>query len=99
MAPKVFIVTGASKGIGAAVARRLLSLSHNVVLTARSEDLLEAVKKSHPSQVEYIAGDITNMHVCRSPASEENMRYELRTGTRLRLRLTFKNSYPLDSSS
>lgn len=63
MTPKVFVVTGASKGIGAAVAARLLSLKHNVVLTARSEDLLAAIKKSHPEQVEYIAGDITEIQV------------------------------------
>lgn len=65
MAAKVFIVTGASKGIGAAVTNRLLSLSHNVVLAARSQDLLEAMKKSHPGRVEYIAGDITDAEVCR----------------------------------
>lgn len=67
MTPKVFIITGASKGIGAAVANRLLSLSHNVVLTARSQDLLEAVKKSHPGRVEYIAGDITESQVLFFP--------------------------------
>ena len=67
MAPKVFVVTGASKGIGAAVAARLLSLKHNVVLTARSEDLLAEIKKSHPEQVEYIAGDITEIHVRIAP--------------------------------
>lgn len=60
---KVFIVTGASKGIGAAVADYLLKQSHKVVLTARSEDLLESIKKSYPGQVEYVAGDITKAEV------------------------------------
>lgn len=65
MASKVFIVTGASKGIGAAVAEYLLSKSHKVVLAARSQDLLEEVKKSHPGQVEYVAGDMTSSDVCQ----------------------------------
>ncbi|KAF7561384.1 hypothetical protein G7046_g2766 [Stylonectria norvegica] len=58
MAPKVFIVTGASKGIGAAITQYLLSQGHQVVVTARSQHLLEELKKSHPDQVEYIAGDM-----------------------------------------
>lgn len=63
MTPKTFIVTGASKGIGAAVTQRLLSQSHNVVIAARSEDLLEKVKTSHPEQVEFVAGDMTDSRV------------------------------------
>ncbi|KAJ4266263.1 hypothetical protein NW762_004246 [Fusarium torreyae] len=58
MASKVFIVTGASKGLGAAIARYLLSQSHKVVITARSSEPLESLKKSHPDQVQFIAGDI-----------------------------------------
>ena len=63
MTSKVFIVTGASKGIGAAISRRLLKQSHKVVLGARSEELLQGTKKSHPSQVEYVAGDLTDPKV------------------------------------
>ncbi|KAM0741246.1 hypothetical protein ACQRIT_004103 [Beauveria bassiana] len=58
--PKVFIVTGASKGIGAAVTRHLLGHQHNVVLTARSGDLLKRVQAAHPGQVEYVAGDMAD---------------------------------------
>ncbi|KAF4982327.1 hypothetical protein FZEAL_2026 [Fusarium zealandicum] len=58
MASKVFIVTGASKGIGAAIARYLLDRSHKVVVTARSSEPLEGLKKSHPDQVQFIAGDM-----------------------------------------
>ncbi|CAG7565018.1 unnamed protein product [Fusarium equiseti] len=58
MASKVFIVTGASKGIGAAIARYLVNQSHKVVITARSSEPLEGLKKSHPEQVQFIAGDI-----------------------------------------
>ncbi|KAF5027806.1 hypothetical protein F66182_76 [Fusarium sp. NRRL 66182] len=58
MNSKVFIVTGASRGIGAAIARYLLGRSHKVVVTARSQEPLEGLKKSHPNQVEFIAADI-----------------------------------------
>lgn len=63
MASKVFIVTGASKGIGAAITKYLLGQSHKVVATARSEDLLKELKKSHPDQVEYLAGDMVDPQV------------------------------------
>ncbi|KID73749.1 uncharacterized protein G6M90_00g001270 [Metarhizium brunneum] len=58
--PKVFIVTGASKGIGAAVTRYLLDQSHKVVVTARSAEPLEGIKNAYPGQVEYVAGDMTS---------------------------------------
>ncbi|KAK7209460.1 hypothetical protein V2G26_016638 [Clonostachys chloroleuca] len=57
--PKVIIITGASKGIGAALVLRLLSQSHKLVLTARSRDVLEEVKFARPDQVEFVAGDMT----------------------------------------
>lgn len=60
MASKVFIVTGASKGLGAAIVQHLLAQSHKVVVTARSESLLQKLKEAHPTQVEYIAGEITS---------------------------------------
>ncbi|KFH47442.1 putative oxidoreductase C30D10.05c-like protein [Hapsidospora chrysogenum ATCC 11550] len=63
MASKVFIVTGASRGIGAAITKRLLSQSHKVILAARSQEPLEAVKTSHPGQVEYLAGDLTDPNI------------------------------------
>ncbi|OLN96406.1 putative oxidoreductase C30D10.05c [Colletotrichum chlorophyti] len=55
---KVIIVTGASRGIGLAIAQQLLKDSHKVVLAARSKDQLEALKASYPGQVEYVAGDL-----------------------------------------
>ena len=64
MSPKTFIVTGASKGIGLAVTQRLLSQGHNVVLSARSQDLLAKVKgDAQDGRVEYIAGDMTDPSV------------------------------------
>jgi NADP-dependent 3-hydroxy acid dehydrogenase YdfG len=59
MATKVIIVTGASRGIGLAVAQCLLAASHNVVLVSRSAEPLQALEKQFPSQVAYLAADIT----------------------------------------
>ncbi|KAK3331032.1 hypothetical protein B0H66DRAFT_85516 [Apodospora peruviana] len=59
MAPKVVIVTGASRGIGLAVANNLLKAAHKVVLVSRSEKELQELKERFPSQVEYIAIDLT----------------------------------------
>ena len=69
MSAKTFLVTGASKGIGLAIAQRLLSQGHNVVLTARSQDLLAKVKAdAKDGKVEYVAGDITEPAVSISHA-------------------------------
>ncbi|KAH6885318.1 hypothetical protein B0T10DRAFT_92931 [Thelonectria olida] len=59
MASKVFIITGASKGIGAAITKYLLDQSHKVVITARSRGPLEELQRSHPDQVQFIDGDMT----------------------------------------
>lgn len=60
---KVIIVTGATRGIGLAIAQYLLKDSHKVVLAARSKDQLEALKAAHPGQVEYVAGDLADLKV------------------------------------
>ena len=60
---KTFIVTGASKGIGAAVVRYLVSQTHNVVLVARSREALQEIKDANPEQIEFIAGDMTDSTV------------------------------------
>ena len=41
--PKVFLITGASTGIGAATARQAAEAGYKVVLAARSEDKLQAL--------------------------------------------------------
>ena len=64
MASKVVIVTGASRGIGLAVAEYLLKNEHKVVVVSRSKEPLQALKDKYPSQVEYIAADLTNFEVC-----------------------------------
>lgn len=63
MAAKTIIVTGAGRGIGLAVSQYLLQKSHKVVLVARTETELEALKKQFPAQVEYLAADLTKLEV------------------------------------
>jgi short-subunit dehydrogenase len=61
---KVIILTGASRGIGLAMAKYLLKESHNVVLVARSAGSLEDLKKQYPGQVEMLAADLSDLSVC-----------------------------------
>lgn len=63
MASKTIIVTGAGRGIGLAVSQYLLQQSHKVVLVARTESELQALKEQYPSQVEYLAADLTDFEV------------------------------------
>jgi hypothetical protein len=62
-ASKSIILTGASRGIGLAIAHYLLRESHKVFLVARSGEPLEKLKAQYPGQVEYIAADITDFSV------------------------------------
>lgn len=63
MSSKVIIVTGASRGIGLAVAKWLIQKEHKVVLVARSQKDLDAIKSEHPSQVEVMAADLCDFKV------------------------------------
>ncbi len=58
LAGKVAIVTGASRGIGRAIAETLASEGMNLVLVARSGDLLEDLVKSLPTQCLAQASDL-----------------------------------------
>jgi NAD(P)-dependent dehydrogenase (short-subunit alcohol dehydrogenase family) len=62
-ASKSIILTGASRGIGLAIAHYLLRESHKVFLVARSGEPLEKLKAQYQGQVEYIAADITDFSV------------------------------------
>ncbi|RYP49223.1 hypothetical protein DL769_011105 [Monosporascus sp. CRB-8-3] len=63
MSPKVFIVTGASRGLGLAVAQALLRASHKVFLVARTEKELRTIKEQHPSSVDFITADLADLTV------------------------------------
>ena len=57
---KIVIITGASTGIGAATARKLVPMGCKVVLTARSFDKLENLARELGPTVLAVPGDVTN---------------------------------------
>ena len=62
---KVAIVTGASRGIGKAIAKQLSSCGAKIILIARNSDQLVAVKEtiiSNGGIAESIAGDVSNLN-------------------------------------
>ncbi|KAI0019102.1 short-chain dehydrogenase [Xylariomycetidae sp. FL0641] len=61
MSSKAFIVTGASRGLGLAIAQALLRDSHKVFLVARSENDLQTIKSQHPSLVEFTSADLGDL--------------------------------------
>lgn len=58
--PRRCLVTGAGRGIGAAVARRLSAEGHSVALTARSADELAAVAAQLPGPSLAVPADLTD---------------------------------------
>jgi nucleoside-diphosphate-sugar epimerase len=60
---KVYIVTGASRGLGLAIAQVLLKESHKVFLIARSEDELKKLKTQHGDSVDYMSADLADFKV------------------------------------
>lgn len=61
--PKSIILTGASRGIGLAIARFLLNEGHKLFLVARSREPLEKLKGEFKGQVEYLAADLSDFKV------------------------------------
>src|SRR5690554_2935745 len=57
--PRSILVTGASSGLGYAVASGLLEKGCATIVTARSTQKLESLKEKHPSLCTIIAGDLT----------------------------------------
>jgi NADP-dependent 3-hydroxy acid dehydrogenase YdfG len=62
MADPVFLITGASSGIGAATARRATEAGHRLVLAARSTDKLEALAEElgGPDRAIAVTCDVTD---------------------------------------
>jgi NAD(P)-dependent dehydrogenase (short-subunit alcohol dehydrogenase family) len=58
-------LTGASSGIGAALAEQLLQQGHRLALSARSIEPLQALAKRFPEQVLVVAGDLGNAEQVR----------------------------------
>nr|POF03962.1 putative oxidoreductase c30d10.05c [Quercus suber] len=60
---KVIILTGASRGIGLAIAHYLLKRSHRLVLVARTEQPLRQLEQEYKDQVAVVAGDLKDFSV------------------------------------
>lgn len=59
MISRTIVVTGASSGIGRALAQHLASLGHTVIAVARNEQSLLSLKALHPSSIDIVVADIT----------------------------------------
>ncbi len=53
-------ITGASTGIGAAVAKKLVADGWTVAITARAEDKLQTLASAYPGKMIVAAGDVTD---------------------------------------
>lgn len=60
-APKVILLTGASRGIGLAIAHYLLKQNSKVVLVARSEQPLRDLETQYQDQVAVVVGDFADL--------------------------------------
>jgi NAD(P)-dependent dehydrogenase (short-subunit alcohol dehydrogenase family) len=68
MSDPTVIVTGASRGLGAATARLVAQLGANVVLMARTEESLQALAdeiEQHSGHVLVVAGDVSQPQDCQ----------------------------------
>ena len=73
MDKKIVLVTGASSGIGEAVARRLGAEKHTVVLTGRNRERLVALERAMATKgqrVVAVAGDLTKEAEAREVVAE-----------------------------
>lgn len=55
---ELFLVCGASSGLGRAVAESLLQEQASIIAIARTEEKLKELKRLNPDRVEYIHGDL-----------------------------------------
>ncbi|KAI4259763.1 MAG: hypothetical protein LQ352_000569 [Teloschistes flavicans] len=63
------------KGIGYAIAEYLINNSHNVILVARSADLLENLRAKSPSQVAVCVGDVSDDHLADTAVGMAHSRF------------------------
>jgi NADP-dependent 3-hydroxy acid dehydrogenase YdfG len=75
MPEKVVVVTGASSGIGAALAELLASQGHSLALVARRKEALDAVAKRCSGRAHVIVADVTRREDVRRAVSESLSRF------------------------
>jgi NAD(P)-dependent dehydrogenase (short-subunit alcohol dehydrogenase family) len=67
--PKVFFLTGSSRGLGRAVAEAVLQSGHQLIATARDPRSLEDLIAAHGDQIFPVALDVTSPDAARSAIS------------------------------
>jgi len=67
------LITGSAQGIGAECARQLLSMGHDVVLHARSDERAEAARAANPGAAGCVVGDLASMESTRHLAAVANV--------------------------
>jgi 3-oxoacyl-[acyl-carrier protein] reductase len=72
---KLFIVTGATSGLGNGVARALLYESAKIIAVARDKKKLNDFAKQFPGQIESIQGDITQEETIQKVLNQLGDRY------------------------
>ena len=55
----LFVITGATSGLGRSIADALILEGAQVIINARNENNLIAFANNYPDQIEYLVGDIT----------------------------------------
>lgn len=72
---KSALITGASRGIGKAIALRLSRLSYQLALTGRDRFALDAVSAECSTPVEVVAGDITKPAFVDTVVAQAHQRF------------------------
>ncbi|SMY22723.1 unnamed protein product [Zymoseptoria tritici ST99CH_1A5] len=63
---KTILLTGASRGIGLAIANYLLKAEHNLVLVSRTAEPLQKLESQYPQQVAVLAKSLSEAEVSQS---------------------------------
>jgi 3-oxoacyl-[acyl-carrier protein] reductase len=71
---KLFIVTGATSGLGNGVARALLKEKAKIIAVARNAEKLDVFSKEFPGQVEVLSGDVTQMETIQKLVQQSGSR-------------------------
>lgn len=72
---KLFVVTGASAGLGKGVAEALLNDNASVIAVARDQRKLEEFAKAYPGRVEPLPGDVSQSDTINKIVNRLNGRY------------------------